>query len=379
MTRRNQSPRAGGGAPRTPVARLAPYKSVSPHARFGTGANDALKLDWNESAVGPSPLVLARLSAFIAEERLNWYADPASAALRRRLAIYSGRPASQVQVFNGSDSALDYVARTFVGPGDHVVICAPCYDNFRVFVAGIGAEVEQVLARSPFAPNVRGLLARIRANTRLVYLCNPNNPTGRLYTVPQIERILQSVPGGVVVVDEAYYEFTGMTAAGLLDRYENLVVTRSFSKAFGLAGVRCGYALARPRIMRYLNRIRNGKDVNAFAQVAALAAIEDLAHMRAYVAEVQRARRWLVAALRTRGYEVVPSRANFVLVRVATPARLVGRLQSRGIYIRDRSYLPQLGHYVRVTVGTREHCRLLVAALDDIGDDAAPLAGVAGR
>ncbi|MBE3073001.1 MAG: histidinol-phosphate aminotransferase family protein, partial [Acidobacteria bacterium] len=322
MTRSNRSPLTGGAIPKTPVARLSPYRSVSPHGRFLAGSGDALKLDWNESAVGPSPLVLARLSAFVATEPLNWYADPSAAALRRRLAAYTGRPASEILVFNGSDSALDCVARTYVGPGDHVVVCAPCYDNFRVFVDGVGADVEHVLGPSPFASNVKGLVARVRATTRLVYLCNPNNPTGRLYTVRQIERILESVTGGVLVVDEAYYEFTGTTAAGLLDRYENLIVTRSFSKAFGLAGLRCGYAMARARVMRYLGRLRNGKDVSAIAQVASLAALEDLAYMRACVAEVGRARRWLAAALRVRGYVVVPSRANFVLVRVASPARL---------------------------------------------------------
>jgi histidinol-phosphate aminotransferase len=370
MTRPSGRPRGGRRAPDTPVARLSPYKSVSPHVRFLAGADEALKLDWNESTIGPSPLVVERLGAFLSHGRLNWYADPSCQQLRRQLAAYTGRPLAEVQVFNGSDSALDYVARAFVGAGQHVLICAPCYDNFRVFVSSVGADVEHVLGPDPFKPNVGGLLAHIRPDTRLVYICNPNNPTGRMYSSAQIERIARHLPDGIVVVDEAYFEFTGVTVAGLLARCDNVVVTRSFSKAFGLASVRCGYLLARPWAMNLVARVRNGKDVNAFAQVAALAALDDLAHVQRYVAEVRRARRWLVAALEARGYAVVPTRANFVLVQVPEPKRFVSQLQARGIYVRDRSYLPQLDRYVRVTVGTREQVRRLVAALDDIGSPA---------
>jgi histidinol-phosphate aminotransferase len=353
-------------APHSPIARLRAYRSVSPTARFAKSADAALKLDWNESTIPPSPVVLDRLSAFLATGTLNWYADPTARALRQQLSKYTGRPVSQIQVFNGSDSALDHVARAFVTSGDHVVICSPCYDNFRVFVAALGADVEHVLAPSPFTAHVRGLVGHIRPTTRLVYVCNPNNPTGRMYTLRQIETILRHLTGGVMVVDEAYFEFAGVTTASLLDRYENLVITRSFSKAFSLAGVRCGYALATERLARYVNRLRNGKDVNAFAQIAALASLDDLPYMRAYVDEVRRSRAWLVKHLRTRGYAVVSSPANFILVKVDAPAQLLEQLKAKGIYIRDRSYLPQLDHCVRVTVGTRDHCRRFLAVLDEI-------------
>jgi histidinol-phosphate aminotransferase len=273
---------------------------------------------------------------------------------------------AQIQVFNGSDSALDCVVRTFVDPGDHVIICAPCYDNFRVFVSGLGAEAEQVIGPSPFVTNTRGLIAHIRPDTRLVYICNPNNPTGCLYSARQIEAVLRALPHGIVLVDEAYVEFSGVTVAGLLDRYEHLVIARSFSKAFGLAGLRCGYILAGRRVVRYVNRLRNGKDVNGMAQVAAVAALEDLPYMRAYVDDVRRSRASLVRQLRARGFAVVSTPANFLLLRVDEPEKFIEALRARGVYVRDRSYLPQLAHYVRVTVGTLEQGRRFVAAIDEM-------------
>jgi histidinol-phosphate aminotransferase len=353
-------------APTGLVAGLQAYRAVSSRSRFFDSANGALKLDWNEATTPPSPRVFEALSAFLATGRLNWYPDPEANELRRRLSKYTGRPPSGIQVFNGSDSALDYLVRTFVGAGDHVVICSPCYDNFRVSAESAGAEVERVYSRSPFAASVRDLAGRLRPSTRLVYISNPNNPTGRMYSLADLEAILTRLPNGILVVDEAYYEFAGRTAAPLLDRYEPLVVARSFSKAFGLAGIRCGYLLASPRVLRHVNKIRNGKDVNALAQVAAAAALEDLAHMRAYVAEVRRGRAWLARALRSLGHQVVTSPANFVLLRAADPACLIDHLQSKGIYVRDRSYLPQLESYVRITVGTLEQCRRVVGALNGI-------------
>lgn len=350
-------------APRLAVSTLQAYHGVTATARLLPRAGHDLRLDWNESTVPPSPLVFERLAAVLGSGQLNWYPDPTATALRRRLARYAGRPVSQVVVFNGSDSALDCVARTFVGESDEVLICAPCYDNFRVFVEALGARVQQVLGPDPFRPDTAGLLARIGAATRLIYLCNPNNPTGRLYRPPQIEQVLRALNGGLLIVDEAYFEFSGVTAAGLLDRYDHLVVTRSFSKAFGLAGLRCGYVLTSARVARLLNRVRNGKEVNLLAQVASAAALDDLPHVRAYVREVRRARAWLVRTLRDRGYDVIATPANFVLLRVDDPPRLVARLEALGVRVRDRSQMPQLERCVRVTVGTLDDCRRFVAAL----------------
>ena len=355
-----------GPGPSAHVARLEAYRSLSSKTRFLESADNALKLDWNECTASPSPRVIEALTTFLANGRLNWYPNPDATVLRRAVARYTGRPAAGVQVFNGSDSALDYLARTFVGEGDHVVICAPCYDNFRVSVESVGARVEHVYWETPFEPNPRNLATHVTPDTRLVYITNPNNPTGRMYTIAGLERVLATLGNGLLIVDEAYYEFAGKTATALLDRDERVVIVRTFSKAFGLAGLRCGYLLAHPNVLRHINRLRNGKDVNAMAQIAAVAALQDVPHMLAYVTEVRRARSWMVKELQARGHCVVPTPANFVLLRVDDPRKTVVALESQGIYVRDRSYLPQLDRYLRVTVGSRDQCARFIEALDRV-------------
>lgn len=341
-----------------PAAKVAPRRN---HRRA-----PGLWLDRNECTQPPSARVRERLAAFVAGGGFNWYGDPTASALRRRLAAYTGRPMAEVQVFNGSDSALEYLLRAFVRRDDHVLLSAPCYDQVRVLGEALGARVELLAAGDPFRADTSRLARNLTPRTRIVYLCNPNNPTGRTYARRDLERLARAIPSGLLVVDEAYFEFLGRSAASLLDAHENVVVTRSFSKAFGLAGLRVGYVLARPRVMRVLNRIRNGKDVSIVAQVAASAALDDQPAMRAYVAAVSAARQGLVRALRERGHEVVEAPANFVLLRAAAPAELVRALRRRGVSVRDQSLLPGLGPWVRVTVGTPAECARFLSALDAV-------------
>jgi len=352
--------------PTKAVNDLRPYAATSRNGKGLPGATVPLRLDANEATVPPSPLVFDHLQAWIASGGLNWYPDPAASELRRHLSVYTGRPESQIQVFNGSDAALDYVARTYITLGDHVVICAPCYDNFRVFAASLGGRVEEVFARDPFTVDVGNLLAHIGPHTRVVYISNPNNPTGRLYQRDQLLDVLDHLTGGVLLVDEAYFEYCGITGADLVDRYAHLIIARSFSKAFGLAALRCGYLLAHDDVIRSLDRIRNVKDVNTAAQVAAVAALQDIDYMHARVAVVGRARLWMTDALRAKGVEVVDPLANFIMIRVKDPEGVCLALADERVYVRNRGYLPQLEHYVRVTIGTLDQCRRFVEALDRV-------------
>ncbi|MBP7570582.1 MAG: histidinol-phosphate transaminase [Acidobacteria bacterium] len=350
---------------RPTIARLRAYRPGD--GASGPGAsNGRVRLDWNEGSRPPSPAVMARLRAFLEGGRLNRYPDPTAARLRRAIAAYARRPVSGVQVFNGSDAALDCLVRTFVAPGDHVVISAPCYDQFRVFAEAAGAAVQAVRGKDPFEADVQPLASSITPATRLVYVCNPNNPTGRTHSRADLRRLLAALGDGLLVVDEAYYEFYGRTAAPLIDADPRVTIVRSFSKAFGLAGLRCGYLLAAPEVVAAVNRLRNGKDVNALAQVAAIAALADIPYMRESVTEMRRNRALLAGALRSAGWRVVVTPANFILLECASPSAVAARLERRGIFVRDRSDLPQLERYVRVTVGTADECRRLVAALEGV-------------
>jgi histidinol-phosphate aminotransferase len=328
-----------------------------------SAATAILKLDANEATIPVSPVVEERLRAFLADGGASWYPDSDATALRLRLANYSSRRESEILPFNGCDAAIDCAVRTFTAPGDRVAVCAPCYDRFRRSAEASGAVVSQVLSDDPFTANVARLIDAIDGTTRLVYVSNPNNPTGRLYSPDDIATILERLTGGVLLVDETYYEFAGVTAAQLVDRFDNLLVARSFSKAFGLAGLRCGYTISSERLVDELRRFWTGRNVNALAQTAAIAALDDLPSMTRYVEEVTSARAWLVNALQSLGYEVVSSPANFVLLRVQDPSAFLDAMRRELIYIRDRSDLPQLDGFVRITIGTLAQCEQVLQAI----------------
>jgi histidinol-phosphate aminotransferase len=326
-------------------------------------APDILKLDANETTIPPSPLVAARLHACVEDGLVSSYPDAEAAAVRRRLAEYVSRPFSQVLAFNGSDATLDCAVRALTSPGDRVCICSPCYDRFRHFAATYGSAVDLIYSADPFTPDINTLLDAVDDRTRLVYVSNPNNPTGRIYAADDLERLLERLTSGVLLVDEAYFEFSGRTVSALLDRFDNLLITRSMSKAFGLAGLRCGYTLSSDTIAERLRRIWNGREMNALAQVAAIGALDDFEYTARYVAEVLEAREWLTCELRARGFDAMSTPGNFILLRVDDPAGLLARLRRVGIYIRNRSDLPQLAGVVRVTVGTRPQCERFLEAL----------------
>jgi len=326
---------------------------------------DYLKLDSNETTIKPSPLVFQRIQEFLSNGHLNWYPDANATHLRQRIAAYSKRALAEIQVFNGSDSALDYICRTFVDKDDEVLIASPTYDNFRIFAQSLGAKVEFVFAKSPFDSNARELIERISQKTRLIYMCNPDNPTGRTYVEEEILGILEKLKNGVLIIDEAYYEFSKITMAKLLSKFENLIITRSFSKAFGLAALRCGYILASESLLSSINKIRNTKEVNSVAQIAAAAALEDVDYMEKYVEEVNTSKEWLSEKFRSLGVTVFASPANFILIRVKNPPIFISELKKNRILLRDRSQIPQLEHFVRITVGNLDRSKKLVRTLEE--------------
>ena len=350
--------------PREAVFRMSPYVPSSSFRFMGRGDGRFLKMDANEADIRPSPVVYEEIKEFLESGHLNWYPDFEATELRRKISDYAHRSPEEIRVFNGSDSALDHICRTFVARDDHVVISSPTYDHFRVFAEALGARAEFVFGDSPFDSNTGELFRAVTPATKLVYLCNPDNPTGRTYDEATVRRLLDALENGILVVDEAYFEFAKLTMAGLLDSYPHLIVSRTFSKAFGLAGLRCGYILADEACVRLIDRIRNGKDVNALAQVAAVAALKDTDHMERYVQEVAAAKQWLAERLRLLGFDVVMTPANFVLLRVPDPRTFARKLEDRGVFIRDRSDVPQLDRCVRITVGSLEHCRRLFKILE---------------
>ena len=355
--------------PSVHIEGLAPYDAVSSLAAIAAldKSTVPLKLDWNESVIPPSPRVIEAIVAFLANtHHLNWYPDLGARKLRAGLAEYTGVREQSILVTNGSDDALDLLCRTYLDASDDVLVVSPTYGHFLVFARARGVEPRLVTSADPFAVPTEMILAQVRPRTKLVYLASPNNPTGVITPPADVARLCRAFPETLFLVDEAYYEFCGVTSAPLVNDFPNLVVTRTFSKCFGIAGLRVGYLMAGPEVHGNLRKLYNPKSVNVLGQVGALAALSDHEFRDGYIRAVREAREWLAMQLRERGAWVRATEANFVLVRVAQPRALVGALESIGVFVRDRSHIKGFEGFVRITVGTVAQMQDLVARIDGL-------------
>lgn len=334
------------------VLSLTPYLNGSHSEELIRQHKKILKLDSNEATISPSPRVTAALIQYIQDGPINWYPDIESKNLCKALSQYTGLPMSHILTFNGSDHALETIARACLNKNDEVIFFNPTYDHFRVYVESCDAKVTTILENREDTLSKK-LFQSVNSQTKIVYLVNPNNPTGHETPLSEIEDALKNYPHLLFLVDEAYYEFSELTATSLLQNHHNLIVTRSFSKAFGLAGLRCGYLLAKSDLCAQISKIRVGKNINALAQVAAKAALEDLEHMRRYVDEVKQAKSWFIHMLNKKGLVFRDTNLNFLLLKVQQPKKIVSYLKNKNIYIRDRSYLPGMKGFLRITIGDR--------------------------
>ena len=350
------------------VMDMAPYKVSNQKPLFMKQSENPLKLDWNESTISPSPKVAEAIVEATTSYDLNWYPDVEARELRQKLSDYTGLETEYISCFGGSDMALEYIVRTYLESGTTVLMSAPTYDNFRVYAQSTGATVIQVTYDNPFEPDVSRLLNSISARTRLVYICNPNNPTGAMFSEKEIRTLLEKALECMFVIDEAYFEFCGETAANLVKSFNNIIVARSFSKAFGLAALRIGYVLSDPENLEYIHRIKVGKNVNLLGQIAAIAALEDEQYTLDYVSEINESKEILNEEMEKLGFEFVITPANFMLVKFSNPAKGIEQLENVGIFIRDRSTVPQLEGFVRISIGTLEQTVRLIEALGNMND-----------
>lgn len=367
------SGRAFAPRPVAPIARLRPYDPghdlPALRRRFGTGG--LAELGSNENPLGPSPRVLEALARVDAAALLR-YPDPLGLSLRSALATVHGVAAEEIVLGNGSHELLMLIGQCFAGPGDEVVFSEFGFAVFAIAASAVGATPVEVPALPRASSMPRGhdlgaLAAAVGPRTRLVYLANPNNPTGTTFTRDDLAAFLERVPSTVpVVVDEAYAEYVDDaaigSALGLRSRFPNLIVTRTFSKAHGLAGVRVGYAIADRAVIDVVNRLRESFNVNAVALALAEAAIGDPNHVKRVRETTRVDREALAASLTALGLFVHPSSTNFVLVdfdRDAAP--IEAELRARGVVVR-----PMVGYglptCLRINTGTAgDHDRLLDA------------------
>ncbi|RDU97065.1 histidinol-phosphate transaminase [Trinickia dinghuensis] len=356
------------------VRQIAPYvagKPISEVAReFGLDEARIVKLASNENPLGMPESAKAALARAAAE--LGRYPDANAFELKAALAARYGVPAEWITLGNGSNDILEIAAHAFVEKGQSVVYSQYSFAVYALATQGLGARAIVVPAVN-HGHDLDAMLAAIEADTRLVFIANPNNPTGTFIEGPALEAFLEKVPKGVaVVLDEAYTEYLAVDrrydSIAWVRRYPNLVVSRTFSKAFGLAGLRVGFAIAQPELTDLLNRLRQPFNVNSMAQAAAIAALGDTAFLER-TAELNAAGyHRLTEAFDKLGLEYVPSFGNFVLVRVGNDdgagSRVNLALLKQGVIVRPvGNYgLPQ---WLRVTIGLPEENEAFIAALEN--------------
>ena len=338
------------------VDSLEPYK-LSQHAAWNyIGDPELLKLDWNESTFKPSPLVTKALYELVQSGTLNYYPDTNNYKLKEKLAKYSATNKENLEFYSSSDGAHEYLFRAFGNPKDNLLIVGPTYDNLRVVAQSAGLVITylNLLRENSFCPEYKLLETELfKTNPDFVYLCNPNNPTSTLWSTSELERLIYENKNTMFIIDEAYYEFNGRSLAQLASKVKNLIVSRTFSKAFGLAGIRFGYLISCPENIEIIGRIRNGKSVNSFAQAAVMAAIEDEAYMKTNVAEVMKAKKYFEKNLMDLGISTFGGEAgNFILCDFGEGAlNIIKSLEQKKIFVRA---LPKLesGGFIRITIGS---------------------------
>jgi histidinol-phosphate aminotransferase len=353
---------------RPEIAELEPYTPILPldvlAERLGLPVERLVKLDANENPYGPSPRAIAALAD---EAHYHIYPDPGQTKLRAGLSAYSGQPAGRIVCGAGADELIDLILRLCIAPGDAVIDCPPTFGMYSFDTGVCGGRVIQVPRLADFSLDVDGIeRAAAASGAKILFLTSPNNPTGNLTPPAQVERLLR-LPL-LVVVDEAYIEFVSDRAASVspwVGRYENLAVLRTFSKWAGLAGLRVGYGLLPEWLAEQVWKIKQPYNINQAAQVAALASLDDLAHMRAIIDRLLAERGRLFEQLRDLpALDPLPSAANFILCRVrqGSARELKLALERQGVLVRHYS-TPLLRDFIRVSVGTPAQTDAVVAAL----------------
>ncbi len=349
-----------------PILDIAPYEPGKPIEEVERELEiaGAIKLASNENPLPPSPGVLAAIRQVLGG--LNRYPDGSGYYLRHALAKRHGVSPDAIVLGNGSNELLELVARTFVRHGEEVVFPHPSFVVYPSIVQSVGG-IRVVVTLKEHRLDLATMARAITPLTKLVFIANPNNPTGTIVTADEVEAFLADLPErAIVVFDEAYVDFAQgpdfPDSLGYLRQGRRVIILRTFSKVASLAGLRIGYAIADPDCIALLNRIRQPFNVNAIAQVAALAALDDDAHARQTVAMVQEGIATLYRAFEEIGIKYVPTRANFILVELLDAPRVYQQLLRQGVIVRPMASFG-IERALRITVGTPEENARLIEAL----------------
>ncbi|MFZ0274575.1 MAG: histidinol-phosphate transaminase [Acidobacteriaceae bacterium] len=345
-----------GPQPSSTVRRMKEY-----HPPLGD--RNGLRLDFNENTFACSPRVLEALGR-ISRGDLTRY--PEREPVERRVAEHLGLQPGQVLLTNGVDEAIHVLCQTYLDAGTEILLPVPTYTMYEVYASGTPARVITVPAEDGFRFPMRALLASITPATRLIAIANPNSPTGQTACREDLLQVIDAAPHAAVLIDEAYFHFFGETVLDLIGRAPNVIVARTFSKAYGLAGLRLGVLAAGEDQMQWMRRAISPYSVNSVALACLTAALDDGDYLRWYAGQVLASRSVFETTLQRLGLPFWPSRANFVLVNIGPQHReFVHAMRARDVLVRDRSSDPGCEGCVRITLGTLEQTQQGIAALEE--------------
>lgn len=348
------------------ILNISPYIPGKPieEVQREYGIKDIIKLASNENPLGPSKLALKGIKTKLAE--INLYPESSVYYLRAALAKHLKVKEDMLIFGNGSNELEQLIAETFVEPGDEVIFSSLSFVVYSIVTDIVGGVPVQVPHKN-FRHDIDRFIEKLSEKTKLIFLCNPNNPTGTIITKDEFEKLMQNVNSRtIVVLDEAYFEYVQdknyPDGIAYLPKYKNLIVLRTFSKIYGLAGLRIGYGIADPEIVNYIDRVRPPFNVNSLAQVAALYALKDNMHIKKTIRVNEAGKHFLEKEFEKLKIEYVKSHANFIFVKFKYSSKFVfEELLKKGIIIR-----PFFDNYARITIGTMPENKRLVKELKQI-------------
>jgi histidinol-phosphate aminotransferase len=342
---------------------VQPRKAVlaMPEYHPPLAGREALRLDFNENTFAPSPRVLAKIQELTAESMTVY---PERHGVEQIVAGHFGLASDQVILTNGVDEAIHLMACAFLDEGDEALICTPTFFMYDVSIAMMTGGLRRVQADDSLAFPFERFLAAITPKTKLIIVASPNNPTGATVSRDQLLAIAAAAPQAVLMVDEAYFHFFGETTMGDVGHVPNLIVARTFSKAYGLANLRIGMLAGDARLIGFIRKVSSPYNVNGVALAVLPEAVADEAYVQWYVDQVHAGRERMLAALAELGVRTWPSAANFLLMDIgARHKQLCDVMRAKGVLLRDRSADPGCDGYVRITIGVEDHVTRGIAAL----------------
>lgn len=352
------------------VEELVPYPPGKPIEELERelGISGSIKLASNENPLGPSPMAVQAIMDKV--HTLHRYPDGSGYYLKTKLSETYGVPFDQIILGNGSNELIELITRTFLSPGEHVIQAFPTFLVYEKMVRGAGGRMSSI-PLSDFKVDLKEISKAITPETKIIFICNPNNPTGSAILEEDMRGFLNEIPDDIVVVlDEAYIEFASDKAVArgleLLNEHTLLVVLRTFSKLYGLAGLRIGYGFGSSNLVDYMNRVRQPFNANALAQAAATAALDDLAFVNRTQRVVREGLSYLYQSLEDMGLEYIPTQTNFFLIKVPIGGERVYELMLKeGVIVRSMvSY--DLPDYIRINAGLREENERFVETLKKV-------------